>query len=209
MPTSTVLEHLQDRLLQKISDVAKAGGSVQIPPLGRLLEQTNRDLESARLIENRIRETESLLTAPSVDTVFGAAGENKKAKGNRIRRDFAARLGLQQVRGVEYKDKRGQHVGIATATEHPSGHRWWLGLPNVDFDVVVLLCERSNNQLEFIIPRAQLGDAWKRLSRDAEGREVKLNVRTNQGEYELLVTGSGPVGITPFLGQSRYLNSDV
>lgn len=102
---------------------------------------------------------------------------------------------MTQTKGRVYANAAGSTVAIAMATEDQRGNKWWLGLPDQEFTLVVLLCHDAKVSLEFVIPVADVASIWSRLSRS--GGEVKFNVKRENNRYLLT---AGPTDITRFLG---------
>jgi hypothetical protein len=85
--------------------------------------------------------------------------------------------------------------------------RWFLGISDEKYDVVVLLCQEKDGDLfDFIVPRGLLEKFWRAFSRS--GGQVKLNVSRQGKIWRLVVPGYEPQTIGSFLRNYGPLRTD-
>jgi hypothetical protein len=128
----------------------------------------------------------------------------RKARGKATREDWlSARrhdgILLSHVRGRLYENAKRARVGIASATEllrFPD--KWWLGLPDGQYEVIVLLCKDSaGTVLDFVIPWKFLDPIWISFSRSS--RQVEFHVERRGSKYVLPIPGQQPQAIDHFM----------
>jgi NACalpha-BTF3-like transcription factor len=119
-------------------------------------------------------------------TPLGTSEPSRKARGKAARSTWLAGLRsrgvhLRPLGGRAFQTESGHRVGIAYASElsaHPD--KWWMGLPEDHYDVVVLLCEESSgNLLDFVLTPDFVSRVWPRLT-------------LSNGQREWHVVRSGP-----------------
>ncbi len=132
-----------------------------------------------------------------------------KKMGRDWRREFADQHHLTPLRGSVYQAPLlkpfdlPKKVVIACANEQRPA-RWFLGVKNDQYNVVVLLCQRSNGEkLEFILPDTFLQRIWTSLS--CHNGQVKFNVVANGRNFYLSVPGRDPESLNQFRGAYRPL----
>jgi hypothetical protein len=136
-------------------------------------------------------------------------GHSARAQGFETRQRYVAHLvgrGIQlspvkgKPGGKVYRTNSGSVVGLTFANElDAKPERWWLGIKDGKYDVVVLLCNRSREApLDFVLPSELLRRIWSSLSRN--GHQVEFNVRKDGQSYYLLVPYQRQESITSFLG---------
>lgn len=194
---NTLKKRVKDCVVEAVNDTAR------LAELVKLLEDLERDAtflgqleRNVGLYRGRLGTILNGAEAPPKPTVQLSAG--KKQLGNSARQAFAQAHNLSQVKGVVYANQAGSNVAIAMATEDKRGNKWWLGLPDAQFNCVVLLCQDGNASLEFVLPAQPLATVWPRLSRSAG--QVKFNVKRDGLRYILLVPRYGEFDITRFVG---------
>lgn len=80
--------------------------------------------------------------------------------------------------------------------------KWFLGLPDESTDVVVLLCRALDRSMhDLVLPLADLGDLWERLSRSRG--EVKFHVEQKGREFYLAVPRGESLVVTKY--KANYL----
>jgi hypothetical protein len=135
---------------------------------------------------------------------------SRKARGKLARAEWLSQRAksgilLAQVEGRIYETAKRARVGIAYASEQ--AHRpdkWWLGLRDEAYSVVVLLCQDGNGKLlDFVIPIQTLSPFWKVFSR--HGGQVEFHVERTGPNYELRVPGGGAVLMNSLLGEYKSL----
>jgi hypothetical protein len=105
---------------------------------------------------------------------------------------------LKPFRGAIRRTRSGQRVGTAYASERRPD-RWFLGLPEDEFDHAILLCEGKGGSVHYLfISQGLLRTHAGAMSR-SQG-QLKFNVSHRDGDFFLIVPGSDPVKI-PSLDQ--------
>jgi hypothetical protein len=104
--------------------------------------------------------------------------KNERGKACRdtyVRKLSSGGIRLFRVKGRIYEATSGRRVGIAYASE-VLADKWWMGLLDEKYDVVVLLCEpRSGDVLDFVLPTDFVRKAWPLLSRNGNQREMHVH----------------------------------
>lgn len=104
---------------------------------------------------------------------------SKNARGKLRRAEYIRKLEangirLSHTKGRIYETASGRRVGIAYASE-VIPQKWWMGLLDERYDVVVLLCEsRSGKVIDFVLPPGLVHKAWPLLSRNGKQREIHV-----------------------------------
>jgi len=126
--------------------------------------------------------------APPNRTQHPATG---KIAGEKARGELLATLqehGVRLVRAGKrvFHTPSGRKLGIAYASEVPERpDKWWLGLPDEPFDIVVLLCRSLDGGLsEFVLPSHFVTQVWPQLSRNSSGQRI-FHVYKSGPNYEL------------------------
>jgi hypothetical protein len=111
------------------------------------------------------------------------------------------RLWRRATRRVEFQIGSGKIVGMPYAEEKLSRpNRWFLGLPDRHFDLVILLCESSDGKLlDFVLPSEFVSEIWDTLPLQYSNTQRKFEVRMRETEYELRVNGRAAHRIRCFL----------
>jgi hypothetical protein len=105
-----------------------------------------------------------------------------------------------------FETNKEHKVAIPFANEQRPD-RWFLGISDEKYDVVVLLCQEKDGDLfDFIVPRGLLEKFWRAFSRS--GGQVKLNVSRHGKIWRLVVPGYEPQTIGSFLRNYRPLRTD-
>jgi hypothetical protein len=96
-------------------------------------------------------------------------------------------------------------VGVAYASEHADRpDKWWLGLRDEPYSVIVLLCEDQKGKvLDFVIPSQTFSPFWKSFSR--HGGQVEFHVERTGSNHALRVPGGSSVPINSSLGDYKPL----
>jgi hypothetical protein len=200
------LAALKNRAIAAIEQAAKERDTTRIRVLSDLLAGIEGDEKAAVALQDRVRSHEARLSSrdealrepPKTDA------RSRRERGNELREHLAKRHALIPEKGVIYRTRSGSRVGIVTATEDPKKNTWFLGIPDTQFDSVVLRCQRTDGEvLDFVLPMTPMSGVWSRLSRS--GGQVKFNVKGRDGTYQLQVPGANPLDIGPFLGQYAAL----
>jgi hypothetical protein len=203
------LAALKNRAIAAIEQAAKERDTTRIRVLSDLLAGIEGDEKAAVALQDRVRSHEARLS--SRDEILREPPPHKtdarsrRERGNELREELAKRHALIPEKGVIYRTRSDSRVGIVTATEDPKKpNAWFLGIPDTQFDSVVLRCQRTDGEvLDFVLPMTSLSHVWPGLSRS--GGQVKFNVSRRNGTYQLQVPGASPLDIGPFLGQYAAL----
>jgi len=109
------------------------------------------------------------------------------------------------LRGRIYETSKRARVGIAYASEQAERpDKWWLGLRDEPYSVIVLLCQDGNGKLlDFVIPIQTLSPFWKVFSR--HGGQVEFHVERAGSNYALRVPGGRSVPMNSFLAEYKSL----
>lgn len=113
---------------------------------------------------------------------------SKNARGKLRRAEYIRKLEengirLSHTKGRIYETASGRLVGIAYASE-VIAQKWWMGLLDETYDVLVLLCEsRSGEVIDFVLPPSFVRKVWPLLSRNGKQRE--MHVQRSGVNYEL------------------------
>lgn len=198
------LAALKNRAIAAIEQAAKERDTTRIRVLSDLLAGIEGDEKAAVALQDRVRSHEVRLSSP--DEMLREPpprktdARSRRERGNELREELARRHALTPEKGVIYRTRSDSRVGIVTATEDPKNHTWFLGIPDTQFDSVVLRCQRTDGKvLDFVLPMTSMSGVWSRLSRS--GGQVKFNVKRRNGTYQLQVPGGSPLDIDRFLGQ--------
>lgn len=131
----------------------------------------------------------------------------KEDKAEWVRRLSLKGIPLRQVEGRRvFRTQSGKLVGVACANEDSRPGMYWLGLPDKQFDVVVLLCRDSSGELfDFILPAHVVSQIWPSLSRDYNG-ERKLHVSQVGPNFKLVEAPTANLKlIDPYLSRHDLL----
>jgi hypothetical protein len=86
----------------------------------------------------------------------------------------------------KFKTKSSRIVGVPYAREQSD--KWFLGLAEGEYDIVVLLCETESKEiLDFILPPILVKKIWNVLTRS--GGQVKFHVEKNGQNYMMRLPG--------------------
>lgn len=150
--------------------------------LQRSAERVSAELKGPEQADDSM-ESATTLHATAIQPALSKNARGKLRRAEYIRKLAAKGVALHHTKGRLYETDSGKGVGIAYASE-VSPDKWWMGLPDQHFDVVVLLCEsRSNQVLDFVLPPALVAKMWPLLSRHANQRE--MHVQRTGVNYEL------------------------
>ena len=203
------LAALKNRAIAAIEQAAKERDTTRIRVLSNLLAGIEGDEKAAVVLQDRVRSHEARLSSPDEilrePPTHKTDARSRRERGNELREELAKKHALIPEKGVIYRTRSDSRVGIVTATEDPEKHTWFLGIPDTQFDSVVLRCQQTDGEvLDFVLPMTSMSGVWSRLSRS--GGQVKFNVKGRDGTYQLQVPGASPLDIRPFLGQYAALD---
>ena len=112
---------------------------------------------------------------------------------------------LVRLRGRLYQNGNGKRIGISFANERPEGGKWWMGLPDEEYDVIVLLCRSSEGEvLDFLFPREFLAPFWRFFSRGGPD-QVEFHVEQRGSIYVLGIPGRPPQSVANSLARYEFL----
>ena len=108
-------------------------------------------------------------------------------------------------RGKIYKTSSNLAVGVALANELSGiANKWFLGLPDMDTDIIVLLCRTVDKKIyDFVIPIADISPAWSMLARS--NRQVKVHIKKEAGDFQLLVPRTDPIVVNQYIRRYELL----
>lgn len=108
---------------------------------------------------------------------------------------------LTLEKGLLYRNNSGGLVGIAYASER-SENRWFLGLPNKEYNTIVFICE--NNFLKktyFIFPSTFCKKYKDKFSTDKKRYQCKFNISCKNGMYTLTIPDIKPIAINEYINK--------
>jgi hypothetical protein len=114
---------------------------------------------------------------------------SKNARGKLRRAEYIQGLAgngirLHHKKGRIYVTASGRRVGITFASEVVP-QKWWMGLLDEHYDIIVLLCEsRSGEVIDFVLPPALVQKVWPLLSRNGKQREIHVQLAGVNFELE-------------------------
>jgi len=148
--------------------------------------------------------------AKTVGVSLVASNGSRKARGKSARAEWLSQCAksgilLAHLRGRIYETSKRARVGIAYASEQAERpDKWWLGLRDEPYSVIVLLCQDGNGKLlDFVIPIQTLSPFWKVFSR--HGGQVEFHVERAGSNYALRVPGGRSVPMNSFLAEYKSL----
>lgn len=211
------LERLKTRAMKKIAEAAEAHNTRLVSAYSSIANRIEQDERILFALDDRIDSYEKELSEPSTIPVMSDEGptpDDFRSTGRhtgQVKR--TAFLDAGKTRGYQltpigssiYKTTRGLRVALAFANEQRP-NRWFLGVQDGLYDVVVLLCQRdSTDTAEIILPREFLSRYWSTLSR-SKG-QVKFNVSKSGESWWLLVPGHENQSANSFVGAYSPLKS--
>jgi hypothetical protein len=213
---------LRAKLLEEIQTAAAAGDS------GRVLAATNRlstleDLarRQAQIDSELAQFSSDLPTVPNGSNPHAVLqspahtprlGESPRARGDRLRLEFVRQLNSQghrliQIRGALFRNRAGEHVGIAYANERKD-RGWFLGLPEAAFHNAALLLESRSGRLTSIcLPMSFFTKYGKQLSK-SQG-QVKFNVSQRGTHFVMPIPGAGQVSVDEYVNNYAALSGSA
>jgi len=215
MQIQTRLKNLKGKVMKKIAEAAKKQDTRLISLYGAIANSIEEDERSLSALQARIGNYEKDLNSPtllSAPSWTVPATEPKRGRGRQTgrhaRRKFvdsgiSRGFHLTHLRGSLYQTPSRKKVAIAFANEQRQD-RWLLGVPEGQYHVVVLLCQRSHGEMfEFILPHEALEKFWRSLSRHTG--QVKLNMTRDGANWYVLVPGRGRESVNRYLGNYKPL----
>jgi len=217
MELTNQLTNLKKETMQKIAEAARAHDTKRVTLYSALANRIEDDERTLSNVIRRIGEYKKELVDPIntsslgriLDEVIPAKSRTRKVRSSTGKEEgFMAResfLDAGADRGYRliplgktvFESNRGHKVAIPFANEQRPD-RWFLGISDEKYDVVVLLCQEKDGGLfDFIVPTGFLEKFWKAFSRS--GGQVKLNVSRQGKIWQLVVPGYEPQAISSFL----------
>jgi hypothetical protein len=163
----------------------------------RIIKEADDALKASSLVVERLAaQLESDGTVPVASVVPSAPRPlstanpiSRKERGKACRNEYLRRLlskgiNLSRLKGRRiFQHSSGKRVGIAYASE--DANKWWMGLPDEHYDVVILLCETSSGEtLDFVLPPNFVRRVWGGFSLSQNGQR-EWHVVQSGPNYEL------------------------
>jgi hypothetical protein len=221
MDTISKLETLRAAILDRVTVAAHGRDITEVARWSEAAKECDLLMREAQVLKTRIsvfeksvhdlrEESAQPITATHPKQENGdSMSPSAKAEGAQVRAKWVRTLQATQRidlagHGTQYRTTRRASVGIAFANERRPD-KWFLGLADEPTNIVVLLCKTSDQQMyDIVLPMAELGDTWKRLSR-SKG-QVKFNVEKEADRLLLSIPGGNPLSITQYQGNYRPLH---
>jgi hypothetical protein len=197
MDVSEQLTGLREKATKEMEAAMKAGLMDEVIKFARIIKETNDALQNGRLAVERIAaqlepsfEVRAAVqeACPPVQLPPTSDLPSRKARG-KISRDSYLRgllskgIHLTRLKGRAFRTSSGKHVGIAYAGERQA-NKWWMGLPDDHYDVVVFLCETSSGEtLDFVLPPDFVNCVWGRLT--LSNKQKEWHIERSGPNYEL------------------------
>lgn len=224
MELASQLTSLKKKAMKKIGEAAEEHDISRIRILSELANKIEGDLAHIIAIEERVNSYEKELAhsthLPSSSSSFkdilkditeniksvSPSRSHRRQMGQNARNRFVelgSRVGFRLIPlgGKTYRTTSGKKIGVTFANElEGKPDRWWLGIKDEHYDVVVLLCNQgSGGMLDFILPYEEIKTIWPSLSRSAG--EVKFNIIREGKTYSLSMPPQRREAIGRFLGK--------
>lgn len=212
MELAARLADLKKKVMVKIANAAGVHDTRLVASYSALANRIEDDERSVATVTERISRYENELSDPTSNVPFKGAADTPMVHGGRsgVAREegFSARktfLDAGASRGYRlmargrtiFETPRGRKVAILFANEQRPD-RWFLGMSDEKYDVVVLLCQDGAGALfDFVLPWEFLEKFWRAFSRS--GGQVKFNVSRSGGNWSLLIPGQKSQPIHDFL----------
>jgi hypothetical protein len=191
------LKRLRQKASEEMKAAMKAGQMDGVIKFARIIKEADDAFQNSRLVVERI----SAQLEPNRDVLASVEGARPfepspatadlpsgKARGKACRDEYLRGLiskgiHLTRLKGRAFRTSSGKQVGIAYASERQA-NKWWMGLPDRHYDVVILLCEASSGEtLDFVLPPDFINRVWDRLS--LSNKQKEWHVQRSGPNYEL------------------------
>lgn len=193
MDTLEKLLVLREKARQEMEAAMKTGDMNAVIKYARMIKEADTGLQATSLaverISTQLESNSELSTSTEGDRPSSLADlPSRKARGKASRDEYLRGLltkgiHLSRLKGRTFQTSSGKRVGIAYASE-VNANKWWMGLPDGQYDVVVLLCETGSGEtLDFVLPPDFVNRVWRRLTLSNEQRE--WHVVKDGPNYEL------------------------
>ena len=217
MELTTQLMNLKKKTMRKIAEAAGAHDTKRVTSYSALANRIEDDERTLANVMRRISGYEKEIADPTnasslreiLDEITSEKSATRKIRSSAGKEEgFIARetfldagvdrgYRLTRLGKTVCETNKGHKVAIPFANEQRPD-RWFLGISDEKYDVIVLLCQEKDGDLfDFIVPRDFLEKFWKAFSRS--GGQVKLNVSRHGKNWHLIVPGYEPQAIGSFL----------
>jgi hypothetical protein len=222
MPIDDPLSRFRAEAFKRIGDAARVGKVEEVNRLAAIVKDCDAAMALSQRLEaekQRIstalapeaqpidKQSMSVAEASSNDFISPQISPRARAKDFRMKWIASTGLNLRRKGEVIFETVSGRSVGIPYAREledHPD--LWFLGLPDENFDLVVLLCEGAHGEvLDFVLPPEFVRAIWRSLARDGN-HHVKFHLTRTGVNYALRLRGSILKEITGFRGKTSTLS---
>lgn len=194
----TKLVRLRERAREELETAMKAGQMSGVIKFARIIKEADEALQGMTLAVERIAgrlETDQDVSAPAPQQPSSPSSSAKRSwreQGNACRDEYLRGLRtkgieLRRLRGRLFQTASGKRVGISYASERQPD-KWWMGLPDEHYDIVILLCQTSTGEtLDFVLPPDFVNKVWDRLSstNKASKKQREWHVHRSGPNYEL------------------------
>jgi len=212
------LTALRSKILSRVSGAAQSGDIAAVARWSNAAQECDAIAREQLRLKERIETFAASLEQPtaavSAEPVTNGqvvhSTRSAKRDGAMARAEWVehlARLGIRlQGHGKRFATPAGASVAVGFANELPGlPNKWFLGTGDEPIDVVVLLCRDARLKLhDIVIPVSALGGRWKLLARS--NGQIKFNVRKDVSDFLLLIPGTEPFVVTPYVGRYQALN---
>lgn len=215
------LANLKKKVMLKIAEAAGAHDTKLVASYSTLANRMEDDERALNAAAERIGTYEKELSDPSGAASLREVLDNMRTHARRSRGTKSERSSVGREEGslarrafLDAGRNRGYHLVSRgkTVFETANGYRvaipfaneqrpdrWFLGISDEKYDVVVLLCQQEGGELfDFVLPEVFLEKFWLSFSRS--GGQVKFNVSRSGGNWSLLVPGYESQAVDGFLG---------
>jgi hypothetical protein len=223
------IEEIRASALKEIEDSARRGDSQGIAAKIKTVEVAERLAKQWNELSNAVDALEKSMAFTGFDQEALEKGSqtmrplaipanveqnlSPRARGDARRRELLEYLStiginLTHNKGNNYRTQHNKLIGIAYASE-VNPNRWFLGLPDEEYDLIVLMCERnqdSNITMNyFTIPRP-LYDRYRNSLSISKGQR-KYNIIYRRDNYYMIVPDEEPISMANHL--NNYSEFDL
>jgi hypothetical protein len=191
------LKGLREKARQEMESAMKAGQMDGVIKFARIIKEADDALKASTLAVERISaqlESDDVSASTQAPRPQGPSSTadlpSRKARGKASRDEYLRRLlakgiNLSRLTGRTFQTSSGKRVGIAYASEVVA-NKWWMGLPDEQYDVVILLCETSSGEtLDFVLPPNFVKCVWGRFYLERDHGQREWHVERSGPNYEL------------------------
>ena len=192
------LKGLREKARQDMETAMRAGQMDGVIKFARIIKEVDDSLRASSLTVERISaqlesddDAPALTEAPHLQRPSSRAElPSRKARGKACRVEYLRRLhskgiNLSRLKGRTFQTSSGKRVAIAYASE-TLPNTWWMGLPDEQYDVVILLCATTSGEtLDFVLPPNFLNRVWGQLTLASNKQHREWHVVRSGPNYEL------------------------